>query len=462
MKQPRILSNFSRLVLPMALVSCSTRCSQVTQSTPIQELPQAVSSSSHGTEATHSDVWRVGIGTHLMWNPESVVWGLGTLKNLGAVSLREDIPWSVIEPQRGARRVPTEFDVFVDTALASNVEPLLILDYGHPDYPDGTKPQTAVGAAEFANYAQSVARHFGQRVSLYEVWNEWDGTTGNTQPASADTYANLARVTYSAVKAVAPHSKVLVGAATSDGIDKGFLRRIVELGALDWSDGLSLHSYIHCRGDTRPEVWYAWVQQQHDDVAKLSNKPFDMYITEMGWPAHDGKCGVHTQTQAKYLARTLLLGRTLPYLKGLWWYDLVNDGPQQSEAEHNFGIFRHDRSAKPAAMAFAKVAPIVARMSPTQIWKPAGETLWGVHFEAGADNVWAFWSSDEDQCFSVEVAASGPLEQRRVLAPVDRPAGTKSPSGTEILYVSDEVLLVSSQAASFEPRAARESKCGAK
>lgn len=126
-------------------------------------------------------------------------------------------------------------------------------------------------------------------------------------------------------------------------------------------DGLSLHPYVHCRrrGENTPEAWIEWLAGVDMELSRAANKPVPLYLTEMAWPAHQGACGIDETLQAAYLARSFFLARTLPNVRGYWWYDFRNDGTDKREREHNFGLLRQDYSPKPAYRVLEAISPII-------------------------------------------------------------------------------------------------------
>lgn len=41
---------------------------------------------------------------------------------------------------------------------------------------------------------------------------------------------------------------------------------------------------------------------------------------------------------ADYIVKYSLLAKSKSYIKGVWWYDLSNDGNDMNNQEHNFGF----------------------------------------------------------------------------------------------------------------------------
>ncbi|GAB2573501.1 hypothetical protein ISP15_04500 [Dyella jejuensis] len=54
-----------------------------------------------------------------------------------------------------------------------------------------------------------------------------------------------------------------------------------------------------------------------------------------------------------YLARFMALARASRYVRGVWWYDLIDDGSDPDNRENRFGLFNQDGTPKPAARRIA-------------------------------------------------------------------------------------------------------------
>ena len=92
-------------------------------------------------------------------------------------------------------------------------------------------------------------------------------------------------------------------------------------------------------------------------------KAVDFYITEMGWPSFDEPLGENRNAVGAFLARFLLMARCRPYIKGVWWHTLIDDGTDPANSEHHYGLFDADRKAKPAASALRETASLIADAS---------------------------------------------------------------------------------------------------
>jgi hypothetical protein len=274
-------------------------------------------------------------------------------------SVRLDAPWKEIETAPGHYTIPGWLDGAVDSARSRDIEPLLILAYGHPLH-GGDKPRTPEAIAAFSRYAAFVVEHFKGRVRLYDLWNEWDAHTGGTTEGSADDYVALARSAYPAIKTANPDAVVLSGGISSLGLGQGWVERFVAAGGLAFVDAVSVHPYNFDRRDaSTPEAAIAVLERVH---AALGTAAKPIYVTEMGYPAYTGKGGVSADDAALDLARFVLLASTRPYVAGVWWYCLRDQGNDRANKEHNFGVLDNAFAPKPAGQALRAAAALVTEV----------------------------------------------------------------------------------------------------
>jgi polysaccharide biosynthesis protein PslG len=360
--------------------------------------------------AVASPVWggefSVGVGTHIYgqdpWRDVEL------LRQLGANAVRDDLPWERFERERASYRLPAVLERYAGFLKEGRISPLIILAYGNPLYEGGKKPVTPEGKAAYARYAGAAARRLAGEVRYYEIWNEWDH---GPEPKSPDSYFGMVKAAASAIKGVDPGARVLAGAATSGAIRGGWLERLVSLGVLDYADGISIHPYVHCEKDPRPETWIRGVELLEQRLrSKNDEREVPLFITEMGWPSHSGPCGSRPELAAQYGARALLLARTVPAVKGFWWYDLKNDGKDPENREHNFGLLTYDYLPKPAFAAFRDVAPIAAASSGGTVkTAPLGMKLLELSDGNGGKS-FALWTDDGSSGTAfVTLSGTGPF-----------------------------------------------------
>jgi hypothetical protein len=337
-----------------------------------------------------------GVDTHFAQAPETDLQGMRLLRSSAFTSLRDEVYWANVETLPGYLAVPLHWTQYIEDAHAQGVRPLLVLDYGNKLYDHGDKPRSAAAVAAFARYAGTIAAKFRGKVKMYEVWNEWSNSLGHTSPGTMVDYLPLLHASAVAIRAADPAAHVLAdGILWSDGAP-GVIEQAIQSGALRDADGITLHPYFYNRGtDHSPEAWARYVQEVEDRM-RLANgdKPVPIYLTEIGWPNSNTKNGIAAGLQAAYAARVYLLSQTMPFMGGLWWYDLRDDGLNPGNDQENFGLARPDFTPKPA---FRAVADTLKRLTGAHYVGPLAnppDKVTGLVF-SGKHAFRAIWSTDD-------------------------------------------------------------------
>jgi hypothetical protein len=284
----------------------------------------------------------------------------------GISAIRDDIRWSQVEQTRNVYAMPEDYDRFVDQALRNGIQPLLILCYGNKLYDKGLYPTSQDAVEAFTRFAEFVVSHFRGRVRLYEVWNEWNVGTGvadNVFYGDPAQYVALLKHVYPRLKALAPEVTVIGGVVSGNGSRYHWMEGACKSGLLDYLDAFSYHPYCYGApdGERRPETGFMSRIRQNDEIMRRYEKwNIPVLLTEVGWPTHQGPMGSSPQDEARFLARSLLMLRTLPYVKGMWWYDFSDDGVDPSDPESNFGIVANNLTPKPAYLAMRDICRLFA------------------------------------------------------------------------------------------------------
>jgi hypothetical protein len=343
----------------------------------------------------------VGIGTHLMNFEPSPRPALELAAQAGITSLKDDAFWSTAEPAPDQLRIVPQWRDYLNVATTLDLSRLTILDYS-TSFHDNAKPREGKVKAAYLKYVDYVAAQLGNKVNYYEIWNEWD----NEAPKDAKLAADYAALVRDAVPLIRQHTvgrngtpaKILAGSITPQGMDYGFADHLIDAGMLDLVDGLSVHPYAHCaaREQRNPESWVNWMRQYERHIRDRAGRAVPIYLTEMAWPSHSGACGYTPETQAAYMARIMFFARTIPNIKGMWWYDLINDGPDRTDQEHNFGLLNEDLSPKPAYHVLKVISPFIKDFT----YEPSA-SVWGnnqylLHFKKGSEQVVVAWSGGKD------------------------------------------------------------------
>lgn len=357
---------------------------------------------------TEPPVFTVGVCSHELHQGDAQQQPNVLMSAAGITSVRTDAHWAYVERERNRLLIEPAWQGYLADTRRHGLNTLFILGYGNRFHGDGEKPRSEPVRAAFNRYVGHLASAFKGQVAHYEVWNEWDVEDPHNVQFSED-YARLIADAAGIIRERDPAARVLAGAVTTQGIESGFALRLVEHGVLQSVDGLSLHPYVHCRGWRRdtPEAWIAWLAEVDQQLTVAAGRPVPLYLTEMAWPAHQGPCGISETLQAAYLARSYFLARTLPNIKGMWWYDLRNDGTDPQEREHNFGLLRHDYSPKPAYHVLQAISEIVSKYRLLGRERQSRDDVMLLRFARGDDELLVGWTSGRPRKLTIESDSAG-------------------------------------------------------
>ncbi|MBC8472834.1 MAG: cellulase family glycosylhydrolase [Planctomycetes bacterium] len=377
----------SMTVVPLILCICLTETTVANSTTSMHN---------------KAEDFNVGVCTHFSQGKGILEMNIKSMKNAGIGAIRDEATWSSIERQKGIFVMPERHNKYVRSASEAGLDVMLILDYANRFYDDGDRPRSSEAIEGFCRYAEFVVRHFGKDVRLYEIWNEWDIGIGLPKKydkgGSPEDYIKLLKAVYPRIKAAEPDTIVIAGGCTSGAVNKGWFENIIRLGALDYSDAVSIHSYNYSAGfpERSPETCSAWMTNVQNMLRKYNKgKDVPFYVTEMGWPTHIGKRSTTPQLSASYLARLYLLARTSPSFRGLWWYDFQDDGWKAEYNENNFGIVRPDLTPKPHYYVMADISDLITRGEYIDRLQTKDDNLYVLRFKHKQCDFWALWSSDD-------------------------------------------------------------------
>ena len=300
----------------------------------------------------------VGVCTHFGQNKGDVQANLNLIQQLGVQSVRDEVFWQGVEHEKGHYAIPKNSELFVNAIVARGLKPLLSLDYGNPLYDRGDKPISDEAIEGYARYAEFVVRHFQGKVTMYEVWNEWNGGVGKTTPGTAATYVKVLKIVYPRLKAIDPNLIIIAGAVSGGGVRGPWLREMLEAGAMQAADAISFHQYIFSSNGIGklPETLRDNINRVEELARSYNNnRDVPLLLTETGWPTNTGASSTSLQESGDLAAQTVLLLRSLPFLGGVWWYDFQDDGTNPEKTEDNFGLVHIDLTPKPGFVQLATV-----------------------------------------------------------------------------------------------------------
>jgi hypothetical protein len=324
-----------------------------------------------GTVSATSCPMIFGVSDHLHSARNSqvqtnVMWG----SQLGAKITRFDAIWAEVELTQGVYTIPAnplgpDWDYQVNLQLASGIETLMILNYGHPLYNVSGEAGTSLNSAHitaFQNYITFMVNHFWPRVTKYEITNEWDIATGGLGGGIPGTYMQLITAAYSTIKGLQPSAVVLgegpsragmtsylLEGPPSPGIgpEQLFLANQLNAGILSHCDGLAIHPY--CRwgnsfgSDVNAKIAsFTFLLNAIDADCRAHNGgvSFPLYITECGWPTPPSNVPILTcsfEDQAALVSQAITNAAARPYVKMFIYYDLIDLTVTTNQA-FNYGV----------------------------------------------------------------------------------------------------------------------------
>lgn len=354
-----------------------------------------------------------GFSTHLARPPWQGIAPL--IAASGANNVRDEQPWGAVERQPGEYSFPQAHQAYMEDLAEEGIAPLTVLAYVNRHYDNGATPYTDEGRAGFANYGAAVVEHYDGQIPWVEVFNEFNHTKrGDAGDGPADAlpeyYYPLLQATYERVKSTSPETMV-VGPATA-GLPLPWIEELFALGALDYLDAVSVHPYVY---PDAPEGEFVDRLEALDALIREYNdgESMPIWITEQGWPTFDGTRGVTEREQASIIVRAHAMALSHG-VDRYFWYDFMNDGVNNANAEHNFGIVRNAEdplgawAPKPAFVSYSTMTRELTGRD-YQRTEVVGEGLHSVVFAEPGDSseTRMLWSTDGDQ--SVEVRTDAPI-----------------------------------------------------
>lgn len=340
---------------------------------------------------------RLGVNMHPLadayatWSPAEV---LDQAQLLGATVARIDIHWPWIEPNGPGDSgwntlMIRRLDAFLDEAKRRKIQVLAVVtetpcwasaqpdracNEGQRGY-DWTYPPA--DPQSFADFISRMARHAGDRIQYWEIWNEPNlGWVWHSPDPAA--YTKLLQGAYRAIKSSDSAAVVLAGSlgATDSGpgriAPEEYLKGMYAAGAKGYFDALSYHPYTGGFPPTYydpnwPDFSYIHSVPALHEVMKRAGDTSSIWITEVGWTTISrcemaGGCySPNLQTsetdQAADITEALNMASGCGYVAAFLPYELFDGGPRDSiQVEDRFGLLNRDLSPKPVALALRHLA----------------------------------------------------------------------------------------------------------
>jgi polysaccharide biosynthesis protein PslG len=299
---------------------------------------------------------------------------LDSMADMGAKWVRFDVKWSDVQWHGASSFDWSKYDPLVDGARARGLTVLANLAYS-PTWarPAGTSdkfaPDTDARRGAFATFAEHAVRHFGGRISHWELWNEPNIPMFWAPTPNAAHYAALVRVTYGRMKAAAPGDCYVLAGATSPASSSGaaidevqFLSAVYAAGGGGHFDGWSHHPYTVDPSLPHPDnAWWQVahtspsirsVMQANGDAAK------QVWGTEFGPPTSGAPHAMSEADAAGQVTEAYSTWNAYSWSGPLFVYTQRDKYAYGASGDsfNYYGMLRNDFSPKPAWYSYRALA----------------------------------------------------------------------------------------------------------
>ena len=314
------------------------------------------------------------------------------LSNSGVEYFRIDMTWQNIETAVGTYNFPEYYSRMFASAHKYGMKPLVIVDYKNTLYgevSDNDFFADANAVTAYAAYAAKIVETYADYIDAIEIYNE-----PNYLQVPAAQYANMLQSSYTAIKNVKNSVKV-VGGVTSLA-DSQYIASIIDNGAADYMDIVSVHPYVYNTSDSSPESIVTNIADVKATLTdKNCNKP--IWITEINWPTNDTEYGYTETEQAEYLTRTMLALQGENSVEKVFVYTANDNDTGNDDTEKVFGIFKSSNYTVANAAKLSYVA--LSQFSNATYGMNAdgaidlGNSVKAYRYSNNKNNITAIWST---------------------------------------------------------------------
>jgi hypothetical protein len=307
--------------------------------------------------------------------------------------VRMDLVWRQVEREPGTYDFRA-YDELVSSLKRRGMRALLILDYENPVHSDGPdhSPQSPRTVRAFGDFAAAAAVHFAGTGVVFEVWNEPNIFFWKPTP-NAQHYSTLARESTARIRAGDSNALVAVGSLSQ--IDFAFLRVMLESGAAEGADALSVHPYRKDAMWSVPESFWEELLHLHTVAAEKKTQALPVWSSEWGYSSATSPAITRTvaeRRQALFAVRQILATRIAGMPLSIY-YDLRDDGTDPTDHESTCGLIANDYSDKPAVVAVRTLSRTARGRTLTGTLTIEPTAIRAVRFEAPASVALILWAT---------------------------------------------------------------------
>ncbi len=326
---------------------------------------------------------------------------------------RDDFTWDKVEKEKGKYVFPEDWDTMLDASKASGMSTLAVLAYNNSLY-GSCDPSSDEWITAFANYCGAMAKQYKGKIEAYELFNEWNHGLNIVPEAYRDgaSYARVMVPAALAIRAADPDAKIIT--AGTAGYDLNWVKTAMNT-SVTWNgktytladvvDGVGYHPYVYMSTPNSPD---------HD---KIANSPaafkslfpnHEIWITEIGFPTQAGEQGLAEDVAAAHLVQMFADMLADGLVDKVFWYNLQNNGIDEDEKEHNFGLIRCWQNeevpyaAKPAYLTMSAMNALLSGATNGKV-VDLGKDVHAVSFDVSGKKMIVVWTNEGDTSVHLKV-----------------------------------------------------------
>jgi hypothetical protein len=351
-----------------------------------QSIKPRIAARAFGSDPT-GDASPWGVGSGAEWSGDYPRFD-PMLESAGVHWLRLFPEWQTIQPRRGQWNWKTSDSMAAD-AQAHRIQLLGTWAYLAPwASADGGTRKFPIRDIQFwRDYISGTVARYRNDVKYWEVWNEFNGSFGDSKNKVQD-YARLVVAACDAAKKIDPEAKVGLSVAN---FDVGFLDAVIKAGARDHFDFICVHPYENLAAvGEGGEVDYLSLAGNLRKMLAANNQPKDMplWITEVGYLAPVKANAEDDQRQAVMLTKAYVLSIAQGFQR-IFWFEAR--GPSYGNGQ-DFGILRSDWTPRRSYDALKTMTSVMGPDPHYVGWLNVGDGGFGFVFKGAGSNVLAAWA----------------------------------------------------------------------
>lgn len=272
------------------------------------------------------------------------------ISRAGFGGIRNEYQWRFAEPEKKKYEFNEHFQQRVELLGENNLDMLCILAFSNPlyitdrPYSDVVVPYYDEEVKGYADYAAYMAKSLKGKFNKFEVWNEYNIQSFNSENRSPEHYVKMLKAVYTAIKKENPDAQVY--AMCSAGADVAFLERMLKAGAKGYFDAITIHPY-DWGGGFRHENFKKNVEAVHNLMKEYGCDDKPVIFSEIGWTSGNCSTGVSAKEQAVNLIHMAVISKVYGLAEEIYLYDFQNDGPSPDDQESNFGLTNYHSGDDP-------------------------------------------------------------------------------------------------------------------